>query len=76
MTIVYEGRRLSLIYLTLVAKASHDLEDYFRAKKVYAELKDRDADLALQFAYLDLKGEEATRSANVTGVEGIVVWEE
>ncbi len=62
--------------LLAVAKASHDLEDYFRVKKVYAELKAKDPDLALQFAYLDLKGEEATRAANVAGVSGVVVWEE
>jgi tetratricopeptide (TPR) repeat protein len=62
--------------LLAVAKASHDLEDYFRVKTVYAELKAKDPDLALQFAYLDLKGEEATRAANVAGASGVVVWEE
>jgi tetratricopeptide (TPR) repeat protein len=62
--------------LLAVAKASHDLEDYFRTKKAYAELKLLDPDLALQFAYLDLKGEESTRAANEAGVNGIVVWEE
>ena len=45
-------------------------------KKVYAELKVKDPDLALQFAYLDLKGEEATRAANAAGVNGVVVWEQ
>ncbi len=62
--------------LLAVARASHDLQDYFRVKKVYAELKARDPDLALHYAYLDLKGEEATRSAEVSGVGGTVVWEE
>ncbi len=62
--------------LLAVAKASHDLEDYFRVRKVFAALKERDPDLAMQFAYLDLKGEEATRAANVAGVGGVVVWEE
>jgi tetratricopeptide (TPR) repeat protein len=62
--------------LLAVAKASHDLEDYFRVKKVYAELKARDPELAAQFAYLDLKGEESTRAANAAGVSGVVVWEE
>ena len=45
-------------------------------KKLYAELKARDPDLALQFAYLDLKGEEAARAANIAGLNGVVVWEE
>jgi len=62
--------------LLAVAKASHDLENYFAAKKAYSELKARDPDLALEFAYLDLKGEEATRAANAAGVNGVVVWEE
>jgi hypothetical protein len=62
--------------LLAVAIASHDLEDYFRVKKVYAVLKERAPDLALQFAYLDLKGEEATRAADAAGVSGVVIWEE
>jgi len=59
-----------------VARVSHDLENYGRVKKLYAELKARDPDLAQRFAYLDLKGEDATRAANVAGVNGVVVWEE
>jgi hypothetical protein len=62
--------------LLAVAKANHDLENYFQARKVYAELKEKDPDLAMKFAYLDLKGEEATRSAEISGVQGVVVWEE
>jgi tetratricopeptide (TPR) repeat protein len=62
--------------LLAVAKVNHDLENYFAAKKFYGELKARDPDLALQYAYLDLKGEEATRAAEVSGVGGTVAWEE
>ncbi len=62
--------------LLAVAKVCHDLENYFQVRKVYAELKARDPDLALQFAYLDLKGEEATRAAEAGGVAGVVLWEE
>jgi tetratricopeptide (TPR) repeat protein len=62
--------------LLAVAKANHDLENYGTVKKLYAELKARDPDLAQQFAYLGLKGEEATRAADVGGVSGVVVWEE
>jgi tetratricopeptide (TPR) repeat protein len=59
-----------------VARVNHDLENYFAAKKFYADLKERDPDLALQYAYLDMRGEEATRAAEVSGVEATVVWEE
>jgi tetratricopeptide (TPR) repeat protein len=59
-----------------VARASHDLENYFQAKKVYAELKKVDPDLANQFSYLDLRGEEASRAAAIAGVKEIVQWEE
>jgi hypothetical protein len=60
--------------LLAVARANHDLENYGIVKKVFAELKKSDPDLAQQFAYLDLKGEEATRAADASGMSGIVVW--
>jgi tetratricopeptide (TPR) repeat protein len=62
--------------LLAVAKANHDLENYGIVKKLYTKLKAKDPDLALQFSYLDLKGEEATRAADVAGVKGVVLWEE
>ena len=62
--------------LLAVARASHDLEDYPRVKKVYAELQTRDPDLAARFAYLGMKGQESTRAADIAGVNGVVVWEE
>jgi hypothetical protein len=62
--------------LLAVAKVNHDLENYYQVKKVYVELEERDPDLAQKFAYLDLKGEEATRAAEANGVKGVVIWEE
>jgi len=62
--------------LLQVARVNHDLGHYGTVEKLYAELKARDPDLSQRFAYLDLKGEEATRAANVAGVNGVVVWEE
>ena len=59
-----------------VAKTYHDLENYYEVKKLYEALKQKDPDLALKFAYLDLKGEEATRAAEANGVSGIVIWQE
>jgi tetratricopeptide (TPR) repeat protein len=62
--------------LLAVVKANHDLENYGIVKELYDKLKASDPDLALQFAYLDLKGEEATRAADAAGVNGVVVWEQ
>ncbi len=62
--------------LLAVAKVNHDLENYYQVKKMYAALKTRDPDLAQKFAYLDLKGDEATRAAEIRGVSGVVIWEE
>jgi tetratricopeptide (TPR) repeat protein len=62
--------------LLQVARVNHDLENYDTVKKLYADLKARDPDLAQRFAYLDLKGEDATRAANIAGLIGVVVWEE
>jgi tetratricopeptide (TPR) repeat protein len=60
--------------LLAAAKTNHDLEKYDTAKKLYAELKAKDPDLAAQFAYLDLKEDGATRAANAAAVN--VEWED
>jgi hypothetical protein len=52
------------------------MENYSSAKKAYADLQALNPQLAQQFAYLDLRGEEATRAADVTGVRGTVIWSE
>jgi tetratricopeptide (TPR) repeat protein len=62
--------------LLCVARVNHAMENYSSAKKAYAELQAVDPGLAQKFAYLDLRGEEATRAADVTGVKGTVVWSE
>jgi tetratricopeptide (TPR) repeat protein len=62
--------------LLCVARANHALENYSIAKKAYASLQAVNPDLAKQFAYLDLRGDEATRAADVSGVKGTVVWSE
>jgi tetratricopeptide (TPR) repeat protein len=62
--------------LLCIARANHAMENYSSAKKAYADLQTVNPDLAQQFAYLDLRGEEATRAADITGVRGTVVWSE
>lgn len=58
------------------ARANHELENYGVVKKLYTELKSVSPDLADQFSYLDLKGEEATRAADIMKVKDVVIWDE
>jgi tetratricopeptide (TPR) repeat protein len=62
--------------LLAIARAEHELEDYGQTKKMYDALKKADPDLAQQFAYLDLKGEESTRAAEIGNVKEVVLWED
>ena len=62
--------------LLAVARANHALENYGVAKAAYDKLKAAAPDLAQQFAYLDLKGEESTRAADIAGISDVVVWGE
>jgi tetratricopeptide (TPR) repeat protein len=59
-----------------IARASHEIENYATVRKAFAELKAIDPDLASRFAYLELKGEEATRAADLAQVRDQVVWQE
>jgi hypothetical protein len=63
------------VLLTL-ARANHELQNYGTAAKAYEELKSLSPELAEQFAYLKLQGEEATRAAEVADVKNVVIWEE
>ncbi len=60
--------------LLCVARANHALENYSIARSAYAKLQQINPDLAAQFSYLDLRGDEATRAADASGVRGTVVW--
>jgi tetratricopeptide (TPR) repeat protein len=62
--------------LLCVARANHALENYSIAKQAYADLQVVAPDLAAQFAYLDLRGDEATRAADASGLGKKVVWSE
>jgi len=59
-----------------MARASQELEDYRTTKKTYDELKAVAPDLAQQFSYLELKGEESTRAASISGAKETMVWDE
>jgi tetratricopeptide (TPR) repeat protein len=58
------------------ARANHALENYYMAKKLYDQLKSIDPSLAARFAYLDLRGAEATRAADESGANREVIWSE
>jgi tetratricopeptide (TPR) repeat protein len=58
-----------------IARANHELENYGKVQEAYAKLKTVDSTLAAQFTYLDLRGAEATRAADVGGVSETVIWD-
>jgi len=62
--------------LLCMARANHEQQNYGSVKKYYQELQTVDPDMASQFAYLDLQGDESTRAAEVSHIMDIVVWEE
>ena len=62
--------------LLFIARVHHELENYGLTREMYSRLKEIDPNLALQFSYLDLKGEEAIRSAEISKVKGAIIWEE
>ncbi len=62
--------------LLCVARANHALENYSIAKKAYQDLQNKDPELAQKFAYLDLRGEEATRAADQSQVKKVVIWQD
>jgi tetratricopeptide (TPR) repeat protein len=57
-----------------IARVDHELENYGTARQAYEKLKTLAPELAERFSYLALRGEEAGRAADVSGVKGIVVW--
>jgi hypothetical protein len=59
-----------------LARVHHELENYGMAQKAYERLRGMDPALAEKFAYLGLRGEEATRAADATGTRGVILWAE
>src|SRR6056297_274390 len=58
------------------ARCHHELENYGFAERDYGRLKLLAPKTARRFAYLDFRGEEASRAADAAGLRGKVVWEE
>jgi tetratricopeptide (TPR) repeat protein len=61
--------------LLYIARVNHDLENYGEVKVAYEALTQLDPTLAAQFGYLDLRGEEATRAANLSQAKELMFWE-
>jgi len=62
--------------LLCMARANHELQNYGEVKKEFSTLRTINPDLASQFSYLDLQGDEATRAAEVSHARDIVLWQE
>jgi tetratricopeptide (TPR) repeat protein len=57
-----------------MARVNHKMENYGTAKTLYAKLKALDPGLASQFAYLDMRGDEAARAADASKAKEAMVW--
>ena len=62
--------------LLSLARANHELENYGSVREAYEKLKSIEPDLAVRFAYLDLRGDEAERASAIADVREVVVWAE
>jgi len=62
--------------LLSIAKVHHELENYGMVRQKYALLEELSPSLALEYAYLDLRGDEAARAAEISGARNMIIWEE
>ena len=59
-----------------IARANRELENYGKVREAYEKFKTADAALAARFAYLNLRGSDATKAADFGGVAQLVVWDQ
>ncbi len=64
------------VILLALARANHELENYGLVARTYGRLKEVDPALADRFAYLDFRGEDARRAAQVSEMATLVIWGE
>ena len=62
--------------LLALARVNHDMENYGATKESYDKLKEVDPALASEFAYLGLRGDEATRASDISEMKDVMVWGE
>ena len=63
------------VVLLGIARTNHELENYGKVAESYARLKTVDSQLASGFTYLDLRGTEATKAADIADVTEKVEWD-
>jgi tetratricopeptide (TPR) repeat protein len=59
-----------------VARVNHDMENYGTVKKQFDRLKKLDPDLAAQFAYLEMRGDDLVRASEAARIKEVMVWDE
>ncbi|MBN2051634.1 MAG: hypothetical protein JW760_14380 [Spirochaetales bacterium] len=59
-----------------IARVNHDLENYGLVDESFEKLKEASPALARRFAYLDLRGSEAERAAEIGNVKEEMIWQE
>jgi tetratricopeptide (TPR) repeat protein len=59
-----------------IARVNNDQENYGAARDAFNQVRQLSPDLATQFAYLDLRGDESARAADISGAKSVLVWED
>jgi len=59
-----------------IARVNHDMENYGLVDESFEKLKELSPALARRFAYLDLRGGEAERAAEIGNVKEEMIWQE
>ena len=62
--------------LLAVARINHAMENYGQVAKAYGKLKGIDPDLAGAYAYLDLRGTDSQKAADISNANGVTTWVE
>ena len=57
-----------------LAQANHTLENYGASTKSFARVKELSPEMASRYAYLDFRGEEASRAADMSNMRGVMEW--
>ena len=62
--------------IVCLARAYNELENYGLVADLYTKLQSLDPDLATQFSYLSMKGQDSTKAADVSEVREVILWGE
>ncbi len=62
--------------LLSVARVNHAMENYGQVARAYTKLKELNPDLAAAYPYLDLRGADAQKAADISNASGASQWVE